>query len=290
MRKTILMTSIFVVLIATMAGAILAQDDTAPGAWLGVGVAETADGVTISQVVAGSPADAAGLLVNDVITSFNGEAVGDFASLAALVSAASPGDEVEIVALRGEEEVTIDVTLGETPASVPGQRGQRGPQGRVPAIPAMPMFRDAMPLRSMDILGHGLFAQGLEAVDGGYAVTADFPALGMVDLQEGDVITAVNGQPINAVDIVALAQELAAEDSEGMVLSVQRGDETIEVTLGRVMSFDMRAMPRFHSFGDGFDMEDIPWDQMPEEYRGWFEQWLPDATQPADDAADADAA
>ena len=73
---------------AVVTGTIFAQDDdTNPTAWLGVRVSETDEGVVISRVKSGSPAEAAGLLADDVIVSVDGEAIDSADAL----SAGGPG-------------------------------------------------------------------------------------------------------------------------------------------------------------------------------------------------------
>lgn len=73
--------------------------------FIGVRGQSDAERAVISHVFQGSPAEAAGIEVGDVIVEFAGEPVSDFASLAALVSDTSPGDTVRvIVQRRGAEE------------------------------------------------------------------------------------------------------------------------------------------------------------------------------------------
>src|SRR3990170_2664740 len=49
--------------------------------WLGAQVVRTPDGLTVSQVIADSPADKAGLKLLDVLKSVDGTAVNDMAAL-----------------------------------------------------------------------------------------------------------------------------------------------------------------------------------------------------------------
>lgn len=76
----------------------------------------TADGSDAS-VVAGSPADKAGLQDKDIITKVNGEAVGTAGSVATLAGEYAPGDTITITYLRGGSEHTTKVTLGTYQAS-----------------------------------------------------------------------------------------------------------------------------------------------------------------------------
>lgn len=66
----------------------------------------------IIKVVSGSPADKAGLKVDDVITMFDGQAVRRFEDLLSLVQKKKPGDRVRLMVLRGEETVELRATIG----------------------------------------------------------------------------------------------------------------------------------------------------------------------------------
>lgn len=70
-------------------------------------------GALITEVVPGSAADEAGIQVDDVIISLDGVAVRSQQDLGAQVRAHQPGDTVEVMVLRGDEEqVRLQVTLG----------------------------------------------------------------------------------------------------------------------------------------------------------------------------------
>jgi hypothetical protein len=70
------------------------------GAFLGVGGVDLDGTCLISTVHAGSPADQAGLLRDDVIVRFGGERVTNFSSLTELISQREVGEQVEIEVLR----------------------------------------------------------------------------------------------------------------------------------------------------------------------------------------------
>lgn len=62
-------------------------------------------------VVAGSPADRAGIKEKDVITKVNGVTVGKSGDVASLVGEYAPGDTIELSILRGGAAQTVRVTL-----------------------------------------------------------------------------------------------------------------------------------------------------------------------------------
>jgi hypothetical protein len=82
------------------------------GALLGVkGIGGMPD-ARIAHVVAGSAAAEAGLAVSDVITKFNGRPVTDFQSLTRFVAERKAGEEVDLEVMRGDQRLTVSVTLG----------------------------------------------------------------------------------------------------------------------------------------------------------------------------------
>lgn len=72
-------------------------------------------GAEIVQIQPGSPADDAGLRVGDVITAFDGRQMTSAIDLVAAVTPREPGDDVVLDVVRGDEEITVEMTLGTTP-------------------------------------------------------------------------------------------------------------------------------------------------------------------------------
>ncbi len=62
-----------------------------------------AAGVVVVEVVAGSPAEAAGLLAGDVIVSLDSEPMSDIAELSAAIKLRRPGEDVELTIRRGDD-------------------------------------------------------------------------------------------------------------------------------------------------------------------------------------------
>jgi S1-C subfamily serine protease len=69
-------------------------------------------------VVAGSPADEAGLLDGDIITAIDGTVVDRDNPLDLQVLRFAPGDQVTLDVLRGEESLQLEATLGERPGDL----------------------------------------------------------------------------------------------------------------------------------------------------------------------------
>jgi S1-C subfamily serine protease len=69
------------------------------------------------SVVAGGPADNAGLKEGDIITQVNGTNIDETHSLTALLDQHNPGDKLDLTILRGSKTAHITVTLGTAPSS-----------------------------------------------------------------------------------------------------------------------------------------------------------------------------
>jgi predicted metalloprotease with PDZ domain len=80
--------------------------------FLGVGLDDRDEGLVITGVRDGTPADEAQLRAGDVIRVLDGRAVTDRASLREIMGDLEPGDEVVLVVERDGREQAFDVTLG----------------------------------------------------------------------------------------------------------------------------------------------------------------------------------
>jgi S1-C subfamily serine protease len=74
-------------------------------------------GVLIASVTSNGPAAAAGLKAGDVILQIDNTPVTDVQSLGDALLSKSPGDTVAVTINRGGQQMTVNVTLGELPAS-----------------------------------------------------------------------------------------------------------------------------------------------------------------------------
>ena len=69
-------------------------------------------GLRLTGVRAGSPADSAGISAGDIVVELGGKEVTDLQSYSDALYSHQPGDEVDIVVLRGGERKTLRVRLG----------------------------------------------------------------------------------------------------------------------------------------------------------------------------------
>lgn len=215
-------------------------------------VETTVPGALITEVVAGSPAEEAGLEVGDLITAVGGEELGESGDLAARIGQFRPGDRVTLEVVKadaGEERSELTVTLGENPdqADKPllGVRYRAAADSRLlddewmPGESPMPGAREPGRGRFPFLQEDGQDDESLtmpEIRAGAVvqSVAADSPAQ-EAGLQEGDVVTAVDGSavdtPQDLVDAVS-----AKEPGDSITLTVERtGEEealTVKATLG----------------------------------------------------------
>ena len=71
------------------------------------------EGVLLSGVIAGSPADKAGLQAGDLLVEFAGVGLEDLKSFSDVLKGLSPGDTVGVAFVRDGERLTTDVTVVE---------------------------------------------------------------------------------------------------------------------------------------------------------------------------------
>jgi serine protease Do len=77
-------------------------------------------GVLVEDVVAGGPAEAAGIKVGDVIVAIDGQTIDAQNTFTEVLFAHKPGDTVEATVQRGDQQVTVKVTLGTKPTNPSG--------------------------------------------------------------------------------------------------------------------------------------------------------------------------
>ena len=83
-----------------------------PTPYLGVQGDPDANEARIVEVQPDTPAERAGLKPGDVVTHVDGEALADFASLAAYVVRKEPGDKIALKVLREGETIELEAVIG----------------------------------------------------------------------------------------------------------------------------------------------------------------------------------
>ena len=107
------------------------QSGSVTRGWIGVAVQELtpelaesfklrdAQGVLISEVVRGSPADKAGVKAGDILTSVADKAMTDSNAMLETISALAPGKIIVLKLLRNQTEVVVQVKVGKRPRPKP---------------------------------------------------------------------------------------------------------------------------------------------------------------------------
>ncbi|TAJ82264.1 MAG: Do family serine endopeptidase [Gallionellaceae bacterium] len=103
------------------------QSGSVTRGWIGVAVQEltpelaesfklgNTQGVLISEVVRGSPADKAGVKAGDILTSVDSKALTDSSMMLETISALVPGKVIVLKLLRNQMEVVVQVKVGKRP-------------------------------------------------------------------------------------------------------------------------------------------------------------------------------
>ena len=95
-----------------------ANGQTPASGYLGVQLDRRIDGgsgALVSEVVAGSAAEKAGIEVGDVVTAVDGEPITGQAGLIATIRNLAPGDKATVSLVRDGEPLEVSVVLGERP-------------------------------------------------------------------------------------------------------------------------------------------------------------------------------
>lgn len=83
-----------------------------------VGVVIQGDGVTLGEVTPGGPADLAGIEPGDVVLGYDGQRWQSAPDIIGLLAGYAPGDTLNLLIQRGEQELEIPILLGAHPTRV----------------------------------------------------------------------------------------------------------------------------------------------------------------------------
>jgi serine protease Do len=179
-----------------------------------------ASGAVITQVEPNSPGAKAGLKVGDVITELNGKAVSDAGDLQAEVGEKQPGTTLHLKALRDGSSLEVPVTLE---AMGKGERDNESAD----ASHGKPHWGLGLADLTPDVRQQ---LQANEDVQGAVIeqVTPGSPA-DNAGLQQGDVITEVDRQPVHSAADVQKALSSVPKDSDALVLVWSNSGSTFRV-------------------------------------------------------------
>lgn len=151
-------------------------------------------GVTIAEVIAGKPAEKAGLQTGDTITSVNGKPVKSGDELVSIISNVKPGNKVDITYLRNGQQKQASVSVEDRAKMFPDRTEEASDSTDT---------HEATPTK-LGVTVHSLTQEQVERLGiekGRGVLVTDVKADSFADdiqLQPGMVILQVNRQPVNS--------------------------------------------------------------------------------------------
>jgi serine protease Do len=200
------------------------------------------NGVVVSAVMPNSPAAEAHIQRGDIIQKFDGHDIHSIAELQRLVSQVDLNKKVPVEVTRSGKSVTVSAQIKEQPANYqlaqalpPGAPGQQLPPNNLPnddqdqnqdqdQDQSGDQAQDGGPLAAIEV--HALTPQlaqslGVPPSVHGVVVARVDGGRGGTELRAGDVIEAVNQEPVSSVEeYESILQRL--DPSQPQVLSVCR--------------------------------------------------------------------
>jgi serine protease Do len=188
-------------------------------------------GALVAVVTPNSPGAKAGLKQGDVILSFNGNQIDRLHDLPRLVAAAAPDANAKLSVWRNGQSVELQATLGELPnteqvATATG--GSEEDQSSAAEASGMHFAPLTGQLRRELHVGKDVQGVVINRVDPGSAADE-------VGLSEGDVVTAIDQQPVKTPqEAAAKLKEIAASPKKSALLLLNRRGVTqyVGVNLG----------------------------------------------------------
>ena len=176
-------------------------------------------GITISNVVAGSPAEQAGLKVGDTITAVDGKPVKNGDELVADIASRKPHAKVTLAFIRNGKKQETTVTVADRAKLFAARLGEE-PEGGEEAGPKesklglsvraiTPEMADRLDIAS----GKGVIVQDIKP--GSFAEDTG--------LTRGDVILEINKQPVNSEEDFNRIQSTLKSGQDVVFLVRQRG-------------------------------------------------------------------
>lgn len=192
--------------------------------WLGVSIqdltpdlqdqfdAPDTQGALVSEVIADSPAEQAGIQRGDIIRQFDSKTVKDTHHLRSLVAESVPNAPVEVQVLRKGEDRKLTVTIQEMPKDLVAKATTGDTQG-------------SHALAGVTVESASLGKKGVTVAK----VESGSPAE-RAGIQKGDHILEINRESVKDVEAFQrLTEQLGAKDN--VLLLIQRGRSTIFLSI-----------------------------------------------------------
>jgi len=178
-------------------------------------------GVVVSDVLPGSPAEAAGVEIGDVLASVDGKAADSLPLVAFHFYLLETGDKVHLDVLRGKDRLVFNVSVMEPPRDMDQVTGLADPEKNlVPTLGILGVEIDKK-IASMAADLRDPFGIIVAARSAGAGVE--------VPLNAGDVIRMLNGQPMTTLDRLRGALK-ALPPGAPVALQIQRDQKLLFVS------------------------------------------------------------
>jgi serine protease Do len=176
-------------------------------------------GALISRVLEGSPAEAGGILEQDIITSINGHEIDFSSELPHYVGRIRAGSEAKVAVIRNGEEMEITLTIGEAP-----ERGEpvvgATIDGGDSATPRLGLTVEPVPDTVLERL----------SISGGVRVTDATGNARESGLRPGDIITKLDNRAVmDTASFADIADDL--EPGRSVAVLVIRGQSPLFLAL-----------------------------------------------------------
>jgi serine protease Do len=191
-------------------------------------------GALVTQVGAESPAEKAGIQVEDIIIGISGQKVDGSSRLRLIVSSLKPGSTVPMEVLRDGKKMTFNATLEALPEEAlaevgPGRSIPRGGSGKgganavVELVPGVTVQNLSQALRERHDIPTELQGIIVTKVDPESRAAA-------MGLEDGDVITHINRQPVPSA---SEARTMAKASEQSVLLRLYRKGDTMLLMIGK---------------------------------------------------------
>jgi serine protease Do len=160
------------------------------------------EGVFVGQVTPGTPAAKAGLKEGDIITSFDGKPVKDGDELVNRVSQTPVGTRVPLTILRDNQTMNLTIEVADRAKIIAGNaRGNAAPEAGGEQEEGQQSAKFGIKVQNIRPADREQMGLG----DSGGVLVSSVDASSFAEdigLQDGDVLVAINRQPVNSLDDV----------------------------------------------------------------------------------------
>ena len=195
--------------------------EIAPDLASGLGLARQ-DGVVISDVLPGGPADRAGLKIQDILLSLEGRGIGSVPIAEMIVATRASGTMLHAEVLRGKEKIPFEIRVSEAKNEAGELADSIDPAKSL--VPRLGIFGVEITEQVADLLSDLRIPSGVAVA----AMSADFASM-EADLKAGDVIHGVNGKSVATLEALRAAIN-AIPSGSPCVLQIERDEKLFYVT------------------------------------------------------------